>query len=52
VRVSWRTPRYAVRDDDGHSGIWVRRRFGEAMTGELDGDRYELRARGAGASRS
>jgi len=45
-RASWRAPRYAVRDDDGHSGVWIRRRFGEAMTGEINGEPYELRRDG------
>ncbi|MBV8956270.1 MAG: hypothetical protein JO179_19185 [Solirubrobacterales bacterium] len=45
-RVSWRAPRYAVRDDDGPVGVWIRRRFGEAMTGEIDGEPYELRPDG------
>ena len=45
-RVSWRNPRYAVRDDDGHSGVWTRRRFAETMTGEIDGETYELRRDG------
>jgi hypothetical protein len=41
-RLSWRVPRYAIRDGRGHSGIWVRRRFKETMTGELDGQPYEF----------
>ena len=41
-RLSWMTPRYAVRDDRAHTGMWVRRRFEETMTGELDGQPYEL----------
>jgi hypothetical protein len=41
-RLSWLRLRYAVRDDRGHSGTWVRRRFKEAMTGEVDGEVYEL----------
>jgi hypothetical protein len=45
-RLSWLTPRYAVRDDRGHSGMWVRRHFKEAMTGEVDGQTYELRRDG------
>jgi hypothetical protein len=45
-RVSWRTLRYTVRDDDGHGGVWLRRRFREAMTGEIDGEPYELRPDG------
>src|ERR1700726_1655100 len=44
-RVSWR-PRYAVSDDDCHGGTWVRRRFVEAMTGETDGELFELRRGG------
>jgi hypothetical protein len=42
-RISWRKPRYAVRDDAGHSGLWVRRRFTEAVTGEIDGKPFQLR---------
>ena len=45
-RVSWRNPRYTVRDDHGHSGVWTRRRFAETMTGEIDGEPYELRRDG------
>ncbi|MBV8734615.1 MAG: hypothetical protein JO120_07540 [Solirubrobacterales bacterium] len=45
-RVSWRTPRYAVRGDDGRGGVWTRRRFGETVTGEIDGEPYELRRDG------
>lgn len=45
-RVSWRTPRYTVRDDAGHRGLLTRRRFGEAVTGEIDGDPFELRRDG------
>jgi hypothetical protein len=41
-RVGRLTPRYAVRDDRGHGGTWVRRRFKETMTGDLDGQPYEL----------
>jgi hypothetical protein len=41
-RLSWLTPRYAVRDDRGHGGTWVRSRFKETMTGDLDGRQYEL----------
>ena len=41
-RLSWLTPRYAVRDDRGHGGTWVRRRFKETMTGDLDGQSYEF----------
>lgn len=41
-RLSWRSPRYAVRDDRGHEGVWVRRRFKERMSGEIDGERYEF----------
>ncbi len=40
---SWRKARYAVRDDRGHTGTWVRRRFQEGMEGDLDGDRYEMK---------
>jgi hypothetical protein len=46
-RVSWRRPVYAVRAD-GHSGTWVRRRFAEEMTGEIDGDSFEFRREGRG----
>lgn len=45
-RVSWRQPRYAVRDNAGHSGHWMRGRFAEAMTGEIDGTPFELRRDG------
>jgi hypothetical protein len=45
-RVSLWQPRYAVSDDDGHRGLWTRRRFGETMTGELDGNPFELRRDG------
>jgi len=41
-RLSWQKPRYAVRDARGQSGMWVRRRFKETMTGDLDGHPYEL----------
>jgi hypothetical protein len=41
-RLSWLKPRYAVRDDRGHTGMWMRRRFKENMTGDLDGHPYEL----------
>ena len=46
LRTSWTVPRYVVRYEGDQCGIWERRRFGEAMTGELDGDRYELRRDG------
>jgi hypothetical protein len=45
-RVSWRTPRYTVRDDAGHSGLLIRRRFAETVTGEIDDDPFELRRDG------
>jgi hypothetical protein len=45
-RVSWRQPRYAVRDDAGHTGHWTRRRFAEAMTGDIGGNLFELRRDG------
>jgi hypothetical protein len=45
-RVSWRQPRYTVSDDDGHHGLWTRRLFREAMAGDLDGSRFELRRDG------
>jgi hypothetical protein len=45
-RDSWRRPVYTVRDDAGHTGRWTRRRFGEAMTGEIDGKPLELRRDG------
>jgi hypothetical protein len=45
-RVSWRKPRYAVSDNDGHGAAWMRRRFRETMTGEIDGEPYELRRDG------
>lgn len=45
-RVSWREPRYLVRDEDGRGGVWLRRRFREMMTGEIDGEPYELRPDG------
>jgi hypothetical protein len=45
-RLSWGQPRYAVRDNDGHGGVWMRRRFRETMTGEIDGEPYELRRDG------
>jgi hypothetical protein len=45
-RVSWRRHRYVVHDDDGHAGSWMRRRFAEAMTGDVDGNPYELRRDG------
>ena len=45
-RVSWRQPRYSVSDDDGHRGVWTRRRFREAMAGDLDGSPVELRREG------
>jgi len=42
----WRT-RWTVSDDDGPRGLWKRRRrLGEAMMGELDGNPFELRADG------
>lgn len=41
-RVSWRQPGYVVRDDAGPSGRWRRLRFAESMTGEIDGDPFEL----------
>ena len=45
-RVSWRQLRYAVSDDAGHTGRWMRRRFAETMTGDIDGNRFELRRDG------
>ena len=45
-RVSWRQPRYTVRDTDGHRGVWMRRRLGETVSGEIDGEPYELRRDG------
>jgi hypothetical protein len=42
-RTSWRTPRYTVRDEAGHSGLCVRRRFAEAVTGEIDGNPFQVR---------
>jgi hypothetical protein len=41
-REGVRSTRYVVRDDRGRAGTWVRRRFTEAMTGELDGVPYEF----------
>jgi hypothetical protein len=41
-RVSWRKPRYSVRDDGGRGGDWARRRFNETMTGEIDGEPFEF----------
>jgi hypothetical protein len=38
--------RYVVRDDRGHTGTWVRRRFREAISGELDGLEYEFARHG------
>lgn len=35
-------PRYAVSDERGSGGTWERRRFGEEMTGDIDGEPYEL----------
>jgi hypothetical protein len=45
-RVSWWQPRYTVHADDRDHGLWTRRRFGEAMAGELDGNPFELRRDG------
>jgi hypothetical protein len=45
-RVGWWQPRYTVSDDDGHRGLWTRRRFRETMTGELAGNPFELRRDG------
>ena len=45
-RVSWRRPRYTLSDDDGHRGLRTRRRFGEAIAGDLDGSPFELRRDG------
>jgi hypothetical protein len=45
-RVSWRQLRYAVSDDAGHTGRWMRRRFAETMTGDIDGNPFELRRDG------
>jgi hypothetical protein len=45
-RVSWRRHCYVVHDDGGHAGSWMRRRFAEAMTGDVDGNPYELRRDG------
>jgi hypothetical protein len=45
-RVSWWQSRYTVSDDDGHRGLWTRRRFREAMTGDIDGKPFELRRDG------
>lgn len=45
-RVSWRQPGYTVHDDAGHIGRWMRRRFSESMTGEIDGNPLELRRDG------
>jgi hypothetical protein len=41
-RTSWRKPHYSVRDDGGHGGEWARRRFNEAMTGDIDGEAFEF----------
>lgn len=41
-RAGWFKPRYLLRAD-GHHGMWTRRRFKEEMTGEIDGQPYELR---------
>ena len=35
-----------VSDEDGRRGLWARRRFREAMAGELDGSPFELRGDG------
>jgi hypothetical protein len=45
-RVSWQARRYTVRDDAGHSGLLTRRRFGEAVTGEVAGTPFELQRDG------
>lgn len=45
-RVGFLTPRYAVHDDRGHSGTWVRRRIKETVTGDLDGQPYEVEREG------
>jgi hypothetical protein len=41
-RLGWLTARYAVRDDRGHRGTWVRGRRSEEMSGEIDGQAYEF----------
>jgi hypothetical protein len=45
-RVSGRESRYAVRDNGGHRGDWIRRRFTQTVKGEIDGEPYELRRDG------
>ena len=41
-RLSWLRPRYALRDDRGRGGLWVRRRFTETLSGEIAGQTYEF----------
>jgi hypothetical protein len=45
-RVSWRKPRYVVRNDAGHNALWARRRLSEALTGEIDGTSLQLQRQG------
>ena len=45
-RRSWWTPRCTIRDDAGHTGHLIRRRFGESATGEIDGQPFEIRREG------
>jgi hypothetical protein len=45
-RVSWWKARYAVRVDHGVGGMWERRRRTESISGELAGERYDMRRRG------
>ena len=44
--MNWRKPCYVVRGDGGHAGLWTRRWFREAMTGEIDGEPFEVRPQG------
>jgi hypothetical protein len=45
-RISWLKAQYVVRLDHRHSGRWRRRRFTETMTGDVDGEPYEVQREG------
>ncbi len=44
-RVSWLKARYAIRLE-GHSGVWERQRLKETMSGDVDGERYDVQRDG------
>jgi hypothetical protein len=46
ARVNWLRPAYEVRDEAGNSSTWEQHGWKEAMSGDLDEQRHELRADG------